>query len=671
MRLGDVVLKLGSSSSSASSSVTGSLGSVLLNFVCEIDLDYIYDLITTSDGNYLAACTAGYAYNALVKFNKDRIIWAKAFRIKHEGPYGEGGFVSEIDGAYYMTHKYWTDTETYSSAMIYKIDVNGNELWHRSSYSCWADDFPRGIIESFDSTSIIWFFSYYDGGGDFSGGYTPVFYKLDKETGDTIWVKGIANDGYGVYIQLIKTDDNNYMVGHSLRPNYNMDWLYNGTVNYQPMLIKMDSDGNKLWAKHYYRKNLRITDIITSLKQTADSGYIALIDAVSGPMFGPYIYDTLVLKVNSSGVPEWCTKIEDTGAQGNYFDDVPCKIHVMDDGYVFICYDASGGQYNLIKLSLTGSFIWRRKIDTSDLDMGDIFDATVEMNDNGFVIHGLGSGEFGQLALVLFQTDFDGELPGCPYILDGTSTNIVEGYVSEIVYETAYINIIDATYLWTFEQPTATIDFDLVLSNICSGVTLGCSEYFNGTDGSSFTSDVLYHSYNTGVQPTIQYNSLQFIADSRHDYTTTFSYLGEFEAYISFEVNNSKTPTGTGNWVSFETEEGDTWVSYTFGNTHNPPETAYYEADGWDGGSNWFYDYVQTTDVYGKLKIKRDASNNVYVSYWNAGSNRWEWNGDTNGLLTENVSGAYTLLFDCFLTDGSILSINEFVTISGCGNISS
>jgi len=176
MKLGDVVLTLGSSSSSSSSTTSVSdFGIVVVNFLCNTDIDNVATAIKTSDGNYLAPCGIGYAFNGLIKFNKDRVIWAKAFTIKHEDAFAYGGHVSEIDGYYYATFKKWTDTESYSSIIIYKFDQNGNEIWHRSSYSCWADDYVYSVTEAQDSTAVMWLTGYYDGGGDFSYGYTPEY----------------------------------------------------------------------------------------------------------------------------------------------------------------------------------------------------------------------------------------------------------------------------------------------------------------------------------------------------------------------------------------------------------------------------------------------------------------------------------------------------------------
>jgi hypothetical protein len=196
-----------------------------------------------------------------------------------------------------------------------------------------------------------------------------------------------------------------------------------------------------------------------------------------------------------------------------------------------------------------------------------------------------------------------------------------------------------------------------------------CSEDFTGTDGSAFTDfTVLDHTYNTGVQPTIQNNTLQLTSASRHDYTTTFQFNGEFDVYLTFEIITSKIPSGIGNWVYLSSSSGDAYISYTFGDTYSPTNI-YYDADIWDGGSNYTYTTVNNTDTIGRLRIRRAANNNIYMYYWNQALSRWEWNGDTNGGLAENYVGSYGIYFDCMLSDGSIVQIGEFITTDGCDDL--
>lgn len=678
MKLGDVVLTLGSSSSSSSSTSTASAftGITAINLTCDVDLDYIYDVIKTSDGNYLAACAVGYSYNCLIKYNQERIIWAKAYRIKNEGPYAEGGFVSEIDGYYYAAYKYWTDTETYSSSILYKIDSNGNEVWHKSSYSCWADDFPRGVVESVDdSTSIIWYFSYYDGGGDFSGGYTPVIYKLDKTTGETIWVKGVDNKGYGVYTQMIHTQDNNYLLANSRYDYYTMDYLYNADVHYHIVLFKIDNNGNKIWVKKYYRKNIYVLDVLTGIKLTADGGFIILVDSNSRPI--PYhyadtwTYASYVLKTDSSGVPQWCTKILETGAQGNYFDDVPCKIHVLADGYVFVTYDQNTDNINLIKLSLTGSYVWGKTIlsDALPSHAEGLWSPSVEITDTGFLIYGLMSAPLNQLGIMTIETDFDGNIDGCPYIMDGIANTIQEGYITEIVSETSYnITIEDATYMWAFSQPTTSTDFDIEHHKICPQESdYNCSEYFNGVNGSSPSEDILTLEYGVEGALTIQNDSLSYTPLTnpspsweaiRYNTKYQFNASSSFDYFISFNLFNLNG--GMGGLELYASPQFYVQVLWGGYGSDGPID---YEATGYD---DWQY-YV-TTDTVGKLRIRRNYYGVIVAYVWNSTLYRWEWNGNTNGLLLGTEIEPMTPGFRIFTYDQSTIRIPDFVVIDGCSS---
>jgi hypothetical protein len=71
------------------------------------------------------------------------------------------------------------------------------------------------------------------------------------------------------------------------------------------------------------------------------------------------------------------------------------------------------------------------------------------------------------------------------------------------------------------------------------------------------------------------------------------------------------------------------------------------------------------------LRLRRDSSGNVYAYYWDQGNSRYEWNGDTNGLLlgttNDDLSVYLTLHNPNFVT--STVYFDEFVITEGCPGI--
>jgi hypothetical protein len=70
----------------------------------------------------------------------------------------------------------------------------------------------------------------------------------------------------------------------------------------------------------------------------------------------------------------------------------------------------------------------------------------------------------------------------------------------------------------------------------------------------------------------------------------------------------------------------------------------------------------------GKLRLRRDSSNNIYAYYWNGSLSRWEFDGDTAGLLLGELSGPVTPAFDMRTMSMTAIYVNDFVVTAGCDN---
>jgi len=142
-----------------------------------------------------------------------------------------GAFVGKIaNSSEYKT--------TPSGIMIIKTDKHGNEIW-RKNYGGLNHDFPSKIIQGIDDN----FYVVGSTLNNTNGSYDFVLIKIDAD-GNEIWTKNYGGLSYD-YANDIDIDINGDMIitgeSNSLSLNINSD-IY---------VVKVDMDGNELWAKSY------------------------------------------------------------------------------------------------------------------------------------------------------------------------------------------------------------------------------------------------------------------------------------------------------------------------------------------------------------------------------------------------------------------------------------
>jgi len=191
-----------------------------------------------------------------------------------------------------------------------------------------------------------------------------------------------------------------------------------------------------------------------------------------------------------------------------------------------------------------------------------------------------------------------------------------------------------------------------------------CSEYFDMANG-ALMSDVLQIVTNNGYTPTIEGNKLKFIGTVAGEaIRTTFKFTEEFDVSIEFDLNiylgiqDGFVYFGLVDATATIPDNGSHWTDTAI--TFNwMPARKYYESS----------DDIDTSDTTGKLRIRRDSSNNIYVYYWNNSLSQWEWDGDTNGVLMETNGDPVSPQISVYIGDGSTVFIDCFITASGCDSI--
>jgi hypothetical protein len=137
---------------------------------------------------------------------------------------------------------------------------------------------------------------------------------------------------------------------------------------------------------------------------------------------------------------------------------------------------------------------------------------------------------------------------------------------------------------------------------------------------------------------------------------------------------------GMGIWPAHSGMAGETWnrrLSISFDPTTDASDGAYYVYNNWIYGTEvWGGILVSQVDntaptTY-KFRIWRDASNNIYMQYWNNQQSRWEFNGNTSLILMTTADDFIVSLFNDDTNNNggtSTATFDNFQVVSGCASI--
>ena len=230
----------------------------------------------------------------------------------------------------------------------------------------------------------------------YSALYADVYIIKLNPNGIAEWKKKIRDHDTGYAYDIIEDQDGNFIVaGYTRYPKGY--WQQNDGY-----LLKLDSDGNKIWSYWYAAEELAddvdVDDKFNTLRKTVDGGYII---AGNSNRYG------WLLKTDSEGNPEW--EYLHNGGVGNNELSFNSVEQTSDGGYVITCsrYNLRYGLYDdtwsdsdglLIKVGGQGNLKWERTFglystDTTAYNPGygmgqDGIRSIKETNDSGFIITG-------------------------------------------------------------------------------------------------------------------------------------------------------------------------------------------------------------------------------------------------------------------------------------------
>lgn len=330
--------------------------------------------------------------------------------------YATGWFKDTVDfdpgaGVYNLSSSFSND-----NLFILKLDGSGNFVWVKSI----SDTLNSyGLSVTVDVSGNVYSAGGFEGTADFdpgagvftlsalTGSYDIFISKLDP-SGNFIWAKNMGGVGIAS-ANAVKTDaaGNVYSTG-----------VFEGTVDYDPgagvvyltadsgsynvFISKLDSSGNFAWAKRIggtplwdCLANALAIDTSGNVYSTGSFQLIADFDPGPGTynLTAPSYGALFISKLDSSGNFVWAKSIEGTGGtdRGNAIClDSANNIYTTGLFLGTTDFDPNAGVVNLtskgsldifvLKLDLSGNFIWVKQIGGNGYDQG--FSIALDIYDN-------------------------------------------------------------------------------------------------------------------------------------------------------------------------------------------------------------------------------------------------------------------------------------------------
>ncbi len=354
-------------------------------------MDYGSSMVRTSDGGYImVGGTWSFGTGGdilLVKVDADgRQQWIRNYGGKDTD--AGLGVIQTSDGGYALCG--WTDSyrKGASGCILIKTDPSGSQQWLKTYYG------PRE-----KENSAISLVQTRDGGyllcGDTSAygaaGYDICLIRAD-DTGTLKWRKTFGTKYHDEAYCLVATADGGYAVCGTV-----------GTANpdnNEAYLLKVDSEGTKLWEKTYGGDQ---DDIGYWMAVTSDGGFVMTGRTKS---FGVRANDAFLVKTDSGGKQEWLK------TYGGASDEFGISVIEIADGYIIggNTDTDTAGSYDLmlLKADRKGALLWEKKYGGTKYENGGFVSAA---SGGGILLLGsTHSSGAGMQDLWLIKTDASGNV---------------------------------------------------------------------------------------------------------------------------------------------------------------------------------------------------------------------------------------------------------------------
>jgi len=325
------------------------------------------------------------ADNVSTRENINADSWMKTFG----GFYDDTGIEAQqtSDGGYIVvgetSKSFWIYEN--SDVWLIKTDDKGNMEWDQT-FGGSEHDQGSYVMQTNDNGYIITGKT-----KSYSNGKTDAWLIKTDENGNKIWDKTFGYSDFDSGSEVIQTSDGGYiMVG-----NVNTSGGGLGDV----WIIKVDSNGNKLWDKSFGGKGHNYGD---SIQQTPDGGYIIL-----GSSWIPdetNSYDVWLIKTDNNGEMLWDKKYHGTDSDHGW------SLQQTSNGdFIVVGMTNSGdGSDNLwlFKTDNKGVMLWEKTFGGPGQNRGY---SVRQTSDGGFIIAGDTHKNIRMEAL-LIKRDSNGEM---------------------------------------------------------------------------------------------------------------------------------------------------------------------------------------------------------------------------------------------------------------------
>ena len=304
------------------------------------------------------------------------------------------------------------------SGFIQKLDSNGDLLWAKGIFSNSQSSIKDIEIDnagnSYTTGQFVGTQDFDLGSGTAiltSSGSTDFFLQKRDNNGNLLWLKQIGGTGSD-WGETISIDDNgNIVIGGHFSDVVDFDPGNSGTTltsagDYEAFVMKLDPNGNFLWAKQFAGANREFVNAV----DFDDQGNLYVVGNFDGTVdfdpsnninnlvSGPHRGDAFVVKLDGNGNLIWAQQMHQdggsSGAGGNDFEDVK----VSENGRVY-CFGQffdtvsvntgtgleffySNGDFDLMMLELTtnGDYVSTTQYGSSKRDFGYALELDYQMN---------------------------------------------------------------------------------------------------------------------------------------------------------------------------------------------------------------------------------------------------------------------------------------------------
>ena len=349
------------------------------------------DVLGTSDGGYISV---GYtnAYGSgkndvwIIKtdFNGEKQ-WSRVYGGKLDD-YGWGVTESD-DGGYVIAGETFSFGSGQSDIYLLKIDSNGNMKWN-TTFGGLAEDVAYSVVNSNDGGFIVaaQTKSYGKGGSD------GMIVKFDSK-GIKQWNRLFGGKGLD-YLKSITVDSlKGYILAGGSRSFNNGD--------NQGWVLSVNNDGYLRWEKTYGDVG---EDGFNMITRTKDGGFVAV--GSSASFFSKGMKDVIMIKLDSDGQKLWMN------LYGGRENDIGNAVNECKDGGFIIAgettsYGKGKSDILLIKTDQLGIEKWKTTVGSVGVDIGN---SVQELTKGGYIISGTSTISNLSFDSILIKTDKKGKV---------------------------------------------------------------------------------------------------------------------------------------------------------------------------------------------------------------------------------------------------------------------